>query len=191
VGQTTASGGRTEKEEDMTILTLITRLAKSVALALALAAFVVPAAQAGDGIVDDWFRDAQQAASQTVPPAYQAGDRLVDDWFRDAQRTALLTVPPAYQAGDRLVDDWFRDGRSGVVNEQLVPLDGWYHGIVAAAPRTLSANRTAAPQSSTDGFGWRDFGIGASSMLGALALLAALGSIALTARRGTRTLGRT
>jgi hypothetical protein len=172
----------------MTISTHITRPAKAIVLALALVALVVPAAQAGDGIVLDHNRDAQ-GAPLTVTPAYQAGDRLVDDWFRDAQRAAPLTVTPAYQTGDRLVDDWFRDGNR-VVNEQLVPLDGWYHGIAAAAPRTLSANRIAGPQSETRGFGWRDFGIGATSMLGALALLGALGGIALTARRGSRKLRR-
>ena len=41
----------------MTISTHITRLAKIFALAFVAAAFVVPAATANDGLVDDWFRD--------------------------------------------------------------------------------------------------------------------------------------
>jgi hypothetical protein len=218
----------------MTISTHITRPAKAIALALALAALAVPAAQAGDRRPrdtsadpatvlpqnfrgDDHYRDASVAAPLTVLPANFRGD----DHFRDTP--AAETILPQNFRGD----DWYRDGTSDVAYEQ-VPVDGWYHGLVAAAspetilpadfrgddwyrdakdtqvvaPQTvLPANflgddhfrdaiRNAAPQSSTDGFGWRDFGIGASSMLGALALLGALSSIALTARRGSRRLRR-
>jgi hypothetical protein len=65
----------------MNISTHITRLAKTIALGLALAALAVPAAQAGDILVDDWFRDANQTSAQV-------GDILVDDWFRDANRAS-------------------------------------------------------------------------------------------------------
>jgi hypothetical protein len=65
----------------MNISTHVTRLAKTIALGLALAALAVPAAQAGDIIVDDWFRDTNRASAQ-------AGDIIVDDWFRDANRAS-------------------------------------------------------------------------------------------------------
>ena len=83
----------------MNISTHITRLAKTIALGLALVALAVPAAQAGDIVVDDWFRDANRASAQT-------GDIVVDDWFRDANRASAhaKTIPPANFRGD----DWYR-----------------------------------------------------------------------------------
>jgi hypothetical protein len=233
----------------MTISTHITRLTKAIALGLALMALAVPAAQAGDRRPrdtsadpatvlpqnfrgDDYFREAP--AAETILPQNFRGD----DYFRDGTRDMAYeqvpvdgwyhglvasASPETILPADFRGDDYFRDG-----NEQQVPVDGWNHGLVAAAsPETIlpadfrgddwyrdakdtqvaapltvlpayflgddhfrDAIRNAAPQSSSDGFGWRDFGIGASSMLGALALLGALSSIALTARRGSRRLGR-
>lgn len=85
----------------MTISTHITRLAKAIALGLALVALTVPAAQAGEIAVDDHWRDAPSAASATVLPQNFRGD----DHWRDASVAAPLTVLPQNFRGD----DYYRD----------------------------------------------------------------------------------
>ena len=57
----------------------------AIALAASVALIAIPAAQAGNTLVDDYFRDAQPQ------------NTLVDDYFRDAQPQ------------NSLVDDYFRD----------------------------------------------------------------------------------
>src|SRR5207249_3802327 len=57
----------------------------AIALAASVALIAIPAAQAGNTLVDDYFRDAQPQ------------NTLVDDYFRDAQPQ------------NTLVDDYFRD----------------------------------------------------------------------------------
>ena len=156
-----------------TTMKAITRLAKATALGLALAALVVPATQAADVVMDDWFRDAASATS-TLPADFRG-----DDWFRDARAVAATILPVNFRG-----DDWFRDAKP----------------VEADTPRTLPANfvgddsfrdasRIAAPQA-THGFDWADFGLGAGSMLGGLVLLTVLAGAVLV-RRGTRTLSRT
>jgi hypothetical protein len=175
----------------MTISTHITRPAKAIALGLALVALAVPAAQAGDRRP----RDTGVDAATILPQDFRG-----DDYFRDGNRDAAYEQVP--------VDGWYNGLMASTSPETVLPQDfrgvDWYRDAksVPAEPQTILPQdfrgddyfrdrmRNAAPQSSTDGFGWRDFGIGASSMLGALALLGALSSIALTARRGSRRLRR-
>jgi len=57
----------------------------AIALAASVSLIAIPAAQAGNTLVDDYFRDAQPQ------------NTLVDDYFRDAQPQ------------NTLVDDYFRD----------------------------------------------------------------------------------
>jgi hypothetical protein len=84
----------------VTISTHIIRLARVLALGIVAMAFVVPAAQANDRLVDDWFR--APSAKQAAPASKPVTNRLVDDYFRDANRVTA-------QTSDGIVDDWFRD----------------------------------------------------------------------------------
>ena len=145
---------------------LISRLARIFGLALAIAVIAVPAAQAADRLVDDYFRDSIRSTAV-------ANDRLVDDYFRDP------VVAAAPQS--RIVDDWFRDP------QVATPL-----GAAPVANRLVDdyfrdASTVAAPQPTSTGFDWSIFLIGAGSMLG-LVLLAsglALGAASLRHRSGT------
>jgi hypothetical protein len=142
------------------ISTHITRLAKIFAPALAAAAFAVPAASANNGLVDDWFRDANVVATAPVT------DRLVDDYFRDGARA---TTPDT----DRIVDDSFRDANvvaTAPVTDRLV--DDYFR----------DASTVTAPQTSSNTFAWGEFGIGAGAMLGLVLLTAGLGLGALAVR---------
>jgi len=71
----------------------------AIALAASVALIAIPAAQAGNTLVDDYFRDAQP--QNTLVDDYfrdaQPQNTLVDDYFRDAQPQ------------NTLVDDYFRD----------------------------------------------------------------------------------
>lgn len=95
----------------MTYSTQITRLAKVLALGLAIAALVVPAAQAADVVVDDYFRDATALPSSPV----------VDDYFRDANREAAATSPVS--RANVIGDDWFRD--AGTIATSQSKADGF------------------------------------------------------------------
>lgn len=234
----------------MTISTHINRLKKAIPVALALAAIVVPVAQAGEIAVDDHWRDVPSAVDVTVLPQDFRGD----DHYRDG----VTTILPQNFRGD----DWYRDSDSVVAE---VGLDGWYSSAVeqsqpetvlpqdfrgddhyrdstilpqnfrgddhyrdsqvASAPdrsNVLLRNdiahfgndsglpeqteQTVLPQNfrgddyyrdvpavspvTGTGLDWADFGIGAGSMLGALAVLTGLSGILLVTRRGRRTLGR-
>jgi hypothetical protein len=148
----------------MTVSTQIPKLAKAVVLAMTLGAILVPAAQAKDRIVDDWFRDVTRTAApqhtqvpqdvrdhrQVAQLLRATNDRIVDDWFRDPQAAPPLAAAPV---ANRIVDDYFRD------------------------PVTVVAS-----QPSAGGFDWGDFGIGAAAMLGLVVLAAGLGLGALAAR---------
>jgi hypothetical protein len=83
--------------------TKIARRFAVIVLALTSAALVAPAAQAGDRIVDDWFRDAAPSvAAQPARPTGLNGDYMFRSYFRSLDAASK-------QASDRIVDDWFRD----------------------------------------------------------------------------------
>jgi len=60
----------------------IKRRLSVIALAASVAAIAIPAAQARNAPVDDWFRDAKVTQAQNI---------LVDDWFRDGNVNQSLT----------------------------------------------------------------------------------------------------
>jgi hypothetical protein len=92
-------------------------------------------------------------------PVALGNDGLVDDWFRGAK--------PAPEASIGLIDVTAQD-----VSRPLTT------AVVAAAPVSAS---------STTGFGWGEFGIGAAAMLGAVLLLVGLGAAAMRHRGGQLT----
>jgi hypothetical protein len=171
----------------MTISTNITRLAKMFALALAAAAFAVPAASANDGLVDDWFRDTNVVA--TAPVTYRLvatsdTDRIVDDWFRDPVMVVGGATPRA--GVDPATGRPLRESGGAPVAYQST-VSGFQAppaGIDPATGRPLreSGGHSDADQSTAGGFQWDDFGIGAGAMLGLVLLLAGIGLGALTVR---------
>jgi hypothetical protein len=111
----------------VTISTHIIRLARVLTLGIVAMAFVVPAAQANDRLVDDWFR--APSAKQAAPSSRPVTNRLVDDYFRDANSVTA-------QASDGIVDDWFRDGNRVAASAAQTTADrfDWKEfGIGAAA----------------------------------------------------------
>ena len=74
----------------------------AIALGGLIAAFLVPAAQARNGIVDDWFRDADAAPAQaTALPGDLLGDYMFRDYFRNANRVARQSpITVVRDAGD-------------------------------------------------------------------------------------------
>ena len=74
----------------------------AIALGGLIAAFLVPAAQASNGIVDDWFRDANAAPAQaTALPGDLLGDYMFRDYFRNANRVARQSpITVVRDAGD-------------------------------------------------------------------------------------------
>jgi hypothetical protein len=161
----------------MTIPTHITRLAKTFALALAAAAFAVPTALAGNGLVDDWFR------APKVAPQTSIG--LIDVSFKESSKPVATTV--ARPTGGRLVDDWFRDAKAapqtsmGLIDVSFKETSRPVASTTVAAPPIESA-----PAQS--GFHWSDFGIGAGAMLGLALLLAGISLGALSRRHRSGTL---
>lgn len=170
----------------MTASRTIIRLSKAAALAFVLGALLVPAAQAGNRLVDDWFRDRNAYPATSIgmiddsfrdatPAAAAPGDRIVDDYFRDATRVAAPTGP--------IVDDYFRDPQlaapraSAPVADRIV--DDYFRNPV----------RVVVPQPTSGGFDWGDFGIGAGAMLGLVLLLAGLTTAALGMRHRSGQLG--
>jgi hypothetical protein len=112
----------------VTISTYIIRLARVLALGIVAMAFVVPAAQANDRLVDDWFRGAP-SAKQAALSSKPVTNRLVDDYFRDANSVTA-------QTSDGIVDDWFRDGNRVAASAAQTTADrfDWKEfGIGAAA----------------------------------------------------------
>jgi hypothetical protein len=88
----------------MNLHRLITLLVEAiVALTVGL-----PAASAGSGIVDDYFRDAQRNVEQSTGVT----NRIVDDYFRDTHRS--IAASPGVT--NRIVDDYFRDGPTAAVS---------------------------------------------------------------------------
>lgn len=149
----------------MTISTHITRLAKIFALALAAAAFAVPAAIANDGLVDDWFRDPVMVVRDATPAAG------VDP----------ATGRPLRESGGAPVA--YRSTAGGFQTPAA--------GVDPASGRPTRESGGAAPvasQQTADGFHWSDFGIGAGAMLGLVLLLAGLSLGALAARHRGGTL---
>ncbi len=134
----------------------ITRLPKA-ALALVVAAIVIPAAQAAGGSstypddrtatrgadtsglnlelpggqLDDWFRNTGAVLPYNLP----ASPGLVDDWFRDS----VSTLASAASAGPVVVDDWFRDS---VATLALVSAPDWFERAVARHAREQQASQT-------------------------------------------------
>ena len=193
----------------MTLSTHITRLAKATALGVAIAALVLPAAQAGDIVVDDYFRDGTTLPSSPVVADYfrdgaalTATDRpLIDDWFRDGATVDAL--------GEVVVDDWFRDAISVSGDRQPLSADERAlaasmvetSAIAAPTPTALRTNvvgddwfrdsqRVTDSQATARGFAWSDFGIGAGSMFGLLALVTGLSAGVAGSRKAGRTLSR-
>jgi hypothetical protein len=114
----------------VTISTHITRLAKAIAVGLALVALIVPAAQAGEIAVDDHWRDAPSAASATVLPQNFRGD----DYYRDAPLASAPVISTGF--------DWADFGiGAGSMLGALVLLTG-LSGMVLAARRR---SRTLGP----------------------------------------------
>ena len=74
----------------------------AIALGGLVAAFLVPAAQARNGIVDDWFRDADAAPAQaTGLPGDLLGDYMFRDYFRNANRVVSQSpITVVRDAGD-------------------------------------------------------------------------------------------
>ena len=74
----------------------------AIALGGLIAAFLVPAAQARNGIVDDWFRDADAAPAQaTALPGDLLGDYMFRDYFRNAKRVVSRSpITVVRDAGD-------------------------------------------------------------------------------------------
>ena len=119
------------------------------------------------------------AAMAFVVPVAQANDRLVDDWFRGAP-SAKQTAPSSKPVTNRLVDDYFREANSVADQTSNGIVDDWFR----------DGNRVAAsvPQTTADGFDWKEFGIGAAAMLG-LVLATGLAIGPLTTRRKGGQLG--
>jgi hypothetical protein len=167
----------------MTIPTHITRLAKTFALALAAAAFAVPAAAANDGLVDDWFRDTNVVATAPVVDRLDGApvtDRLVDDWFRDSVTVVGGATPPA--GVDPATGRPLRESGAPIGATRPAGVDP-----ATVRPTRESGAAPVASQPTTDGFHWSDFGIGAGAMLGLVLLVAglSLGALSMRHRSGT------
>ena len=164
----------------MNISTHISRLAKAALAVLTLTVLIVPAAHAVGDTGDDWYRDAN-AVTTDQPRA--AGDT----WYRD---TSLPVIDQPVVAA---ADDWYRTANPSAIDETSVAAgDDWYNEAPISPQASLSAPDpvSAGPQPAPGAFDWGDFGIGAASMVGALALLAMLAVIGRAVRRGSQTLSR-
>lgn len=159
--------------------TKIARRFAVAVLALASTALVAPAAQAGDRIVDDWYRDAPQgAAVQPAVPADLNGDHMFRSYFRGLDAASK-------QANDRIVDDWFRDEKPVNATPRPHGLDGDYMfrdylSSVGATPKQANdhildvsfrdAPAPALVTSSDDGLGSPELLAGAGTVVAALLL---------------------
>ena len=181
----------------MTISTHITRLAKIFALALAAAAFAVPAAIANDGLVDDWFRDPVMVVRDATPAA--GVDPATGRPLRESGEApvAYRSTAGGFQTPAAGVDP--ATGRplreSGGAPVAYRSTAGGFQtpaaGVDPASGRPTRESGGAAPvasQQTADGFHWSDFGIGAGAMLGLVLLLAGLSLGALAARHRGGTL---
>ena len=86
----------------------------------------------------------------------------------------MAFMAPLALANDGLVDDWFR-GAKPVPEASIGLIDVTAQDV----SRPLTAAVAAAPvsASSSTGFAWGEFGIGAAAMLGAVLLLVGLGAL--------------
>ena len=143
----------------------------ALAVVVVVMALMAPLALANDGLVDDWFRDAK--------PAPMASIGLIDVTAQDVSRP-LATAGVA----NRLVDDWFRDAKPAPMASI-----GLIDVTAQDVSRPLTTSVAAAPisASSTTGFAWEEFGIGAAAMLAAVLLLTGLGAVAVRHRGGQLT----
>jgi hypothetical protein len=112
----------------LTLLLVLGAIVAGTAATVVVGSNGRPAVQAGDRIVDDYFRD---------PPivATSAGDRIVDDYFRDPPSVAT-------QAGDRIVDDYFRDPQPVTIAQATgngFDWGDWSIGLVAGFGLALGA----------------------------------------------------
>jgi hypothetical protein len=175
----------------MNVSTPINRIVKSIALGLTLAAIAAPQALA----VDDYFRDDHLDATPSA------------DVFERAVQAQLAESGPQAVA----VDDYFREAHLNASQADVLqramqaqlaeqaklapkhvsvafPRDDYAKTVAVSLsyPRDDYARVASPPIAATSGGGmaWGDFGIGAGSMLGALALLAGLGALILATRHG-------
>jgi hypothetical protein len=166
--------------EGGTVKTQIKTRVTAVVLGLAASAIVVAPALARPAAS---FYTPQQLEAMSANWAAKGrllGNRSATSFYTPQQLEAMSAN---WAAKGRLLGN--RSAASFYTPQQLEAMSSTW----AAKGRLL---RRVVPQQTgvSAQFNWRAFGIGATSMLGALALLAALGGIALTARRQGGTLDR-
>ena len=160
----------------MDSLTTFRRTITVVALALAVGAVVVPSAAANG---DDGDRATSKPTVVTSAPEGfgSLGDRAtsksvygpVDNWYRyavSASSSSSASAPEGFGSmGDRATS-----------KSVYGPVDNWYRYAVSAENSVpVSVTGPGLQVASSDGFSWTGFAIGAAAMLGAFALLGAVG----------------
>ena len=120
----------------MTIFTHIIRLARVLALGIATMTFVVPAAQANDRLVDDYFRDAGDAtaaklALQSSPLVIRdAGDATAAKLAFQSSPASSSPEQPSMASGQEI--DWAQLGIGFGVGMFILP------GVILAVRFTRS-----------------------------------------------------
>jgi len=144
----------------------IRRRLAAIVLGATAAAFVAPAANAGDRIVDDWFRDAPIGTAY----APSTSDRIVDDWFRDSSPAqAMPTLRPM--------------SNLNYLYKRSVALNDLHHSGQTAQVGGVSQVSTS------DAFDWGNLELGLVAAACGLLLLVALGIGARQVRHTRHRLG--
>jgi hypothetical protein len=154
-----------------------------MALALAVGAVVVPSAAANG---DDGDRATSKPVVVSAAPEGfgSMGDRAtsksvygpVDTWYRYAvSASAPASAPEGFGSmGDRATS-----------KSVYGPVDNWYgYAVSRGKPALVSTIGPGLQIAPSDGFSWTGFAIGAAAMLGAFALLGAVGLGLRGARSG-------
>jgi len=142
-------------------------LVTAIAVAAAVAAFAVPASAAAGSCTPPKGADSWYCAALSLSNA-RPTDRLVDDYFRD---TAPVPAANGSCPAPEGADSWYCTALSlsrARAADVSFATPTTNNGIVDDSWRSPFVMETS--QSSSSGFNWDDFGIGAAVAVGAMLL---------------------